>query len=129
MPTNMPISGSPLNNPLPGLVATWYVFTPHGSETGVTRKTGVAGGENHLGGQKPKDNPAVVYALCLCPKCGAYNQLIFPYGKMLTWSKCIRCAELVPTESYRVITYGSVVFSTFMLRCLESRRLELIGEK
>ncbi len=70
---------------------------------------------------KPR-RPALVYALCVCPKCGGYNQIIYRYGRMLEYSKCNVCGELVPTESYQVKAYGSDGFSAVYLARLEARR-------
>jgi len=118
-------SGSPLNNPSPGPVSRSQEYIPGESVTGVTGKKGVAGGENPPGGVKSYHKPALVYALCLCPKCGGYNQIIYRYGRMLEYSKCNVCGELVPTEGYQVKAYGSEGFRAVYVARLESRRKQL----
>ncbi len=97
---------------------TWHIKKYHTnqseSETHTdTRETG-----------KPQ-KPGLVYALCVCPKCGGYNQLVYRYGRILEYTKCNGCGELVPTEGYFVKTYGSIAFSPMQLARMESYRKQL----
>ncbi len=49
----------------------------------------------------------VIYMLLRCRQCGKEQQIVFQYGKVPKWHRCVGCGDLQPTQGFAMIAHAN----------------------
>ena len=110
---------SPLNNPSSKRAAVAAVKDMSSKATATAK--GEDRGESRGGKGEGKKNP--VCALVVCSACGEMQNIVFGFGNVPSFHRCVNCGDLMPTASYKLLAYGwPPLVDAITLRNISHRR-------